>query len=183
MTMLRFGFQQNCIGKLPSGSTAADIGAELDPGGLKAYGLQRGVRVLDCDLVQHPNTDVVMDVTESWPFAEDELELVILGDILEHLTWPEITFALFEARRVADRLCITVPSDTRIGTDGHWKPEMGLEIENFGDMGYRPHVTVVTESGLLPLLRSVGWNVAQWLTVNYTFCPEGYLIECERRLA
>ena len=98
--------------------------------------------------------EVLFDAArERWPFEDGAAALVVLGDILEHLSREDIVSALGEARRVGARLCVTVPEDTRPTNT----PERA-------DLFRRGHVhrTVVTEGLLRGALRQTGWRVVHW---------------------
>lgn len=101
--------------------------------------------------------EVIFDAArDRWPFDDGSAALVVMGDILEHLSPDDIQAALTEARRVSRRLCITVPEDTRPTNT----PERA-------DQFRRGHVhrTVVTESLLRRCLRAAGWKVHRWTLV------------------
>lgn len=165
MTGLRFDFQRECtqkaLAELPG--LAINCGANDDPANLKALDPER---VVNCDLFSHdqvldrPNVvDVMFDcAADTWPFSNGEAALVILGDILEHLTPEEIGFALREARRVSLRLCITVPEDHR--------DDVSDERADAFPRG-AVHRTTVTRALLKPLLDWAGWTVDEWRTVEY----------------
>lgn len=140
-----------------------NVGANDDPANLK---YEAPDRVINCDLFAHdqvldrPNqVDQIFDCArERWPFADGQAALVILGDILEHLTPEEIGYALREARRVARRLCVTVPEDHR--------PEVSDERADQFPRG-AVHRTTVTRALLEPLLDWAGWTVTDWREVCY----------------
>jgi hypothetical protein len=171
MTTERFGFQRACVAMTEG--IVLNVGANEDPAHLKA---SFGERVINCDIeatdsyLNRPNNvDVLFDCTQPWPFEDDHAELVVFGDILEHLYPNEAYGALLEARRVSDKLCITVPKDDR------WV-EGGVEKKN----GYRTHCYRWDEDRVTMLLQETGWSVVDWKTVDYYFVPEGYFILAER---
>lgn len=176
MTGDRFNFQRNCV--LETEGLVLNIGANEDPAGLKALGPDR---VINCDIEEfdsfldgRPNrVDKVFDARQPWPFRDDEAELVVLGDILEHLHPDEAEAVLLEANRVAEKVCITVPEDNRFEHD-----EQGV-LE--ADSGYRTHCHVVTKDYLESLLLSTGWEIWDWHTVDYHFVERGYFVLAGRQ--
>jgi predicted SAM-dependent methyltransferase len=110
-----------------------------------------------------------MDVRKTWPFPDASVELVILGDIIEHLFYPEALEALTEARRVSQKLVITVPEDTR---------HEGTEIYEEDAAGARAHCYTWTEKRLKKVLRESEWIIKDWLEVDYNFVPRGFFIYC-----
>jgi hypothetical protein len=165
MSADRFAFQRDCIKRAlaESDGLALNVGCndddprhkQLDP-----------VRVVNCDLFAHdqvldrPNAvDVLFDAArDEWPFESSTAALVVLGDILEHLTPEEIGATLREARRVGRKLCITVPEDHR--------DEVSNERADTFPRG-AVHRTTVTRALLEPLLEWAGWHVTGWQTVEY----------------
>ncbi len=179
MTGERFNFQRNCVLEaldIP-GAIVLNVGANEDPAGLKALDPDR---VINCDLEEfdsyldgRPNrVDRVFDARGEWPFPTDSAQLVVLGDILEHLHHSEAESVLLEANRVAKTLCITVPEDDRFMHD-----EQGV-LES--DSGYRTHCTVVTKHYLENILSDTGWSILDLHTVDYHFVPRGYFVFAER---
>ena len=173
MTVDRFHFQRLCTAQTEG--IVLNMGANEDPANLKQIDPDR---VINCDIEAHdsyldrPNqVDVVMDARNHWPFEDDYAELVVFGDILEHF-YPEEAFdALNEAHRVAQKICITVPSDGRFEADGVQETASG----------YRSHCFKWTESNLTRLIENTGFEIVSWQTVDYTFVPEGYFVLAERK--
>jgi hypothetical protein len=171
MTTDRFGFQRACVA-MTTGKVL-NVGANEDPAHLKAIDPNR---VINCDieavdsyLGRQNNVDVLFDCTETWPFTNDEAELVVFGDILEHLYPEEASAALQAAHRVAEKVCITLPQDNRFEADG-------VEQKN----GYRTHCYEWTEEKLREVLQETGWKVLDWKTVDYYFVPQGFFVYAER---
>jgi hypothetical protein len=154
-------------------------------------------RVINCDisavdeLYEDPDDDtkvtgsrptaaeVLFDAArDRWPFEDKSAALVVLGDILEHMSIEDIVSTLSEARRVSARLCVTVPEDTRETNT----PERA-------DQFRRGHVhrTVVTEQVLRRALRETGWGVSRFhLVPDYDNSSQfwgqqvmGYYVEAE----
>src|SRR4051812_5425964 len=153
-----------------------NVGCNEDPANLKQVDPDR---VINCDIeavdsyiVGRPNkVDVLFDCTNEWPFADDYAELVVFGDIIEHLYPNEALRALKEARRVAQKVCITVPRDSRF-------KETGIEMS---ETGYRTHCHEWDEEHLCMLLDEAGFGKSlDWQTVDYVFVPEGYFLLAER---
>jgi len=142
------------------------MGSSDDPARLKSCG-----NVINCAIGPEDGVDVVMDCTEQWPFEDNYADLVVLGDILEHLFPEEILFTLREARRVANKVCITVPEDDRdldrVTGEMRW---------GWFDEGGRSHCIVVTEELLKKSLEETGWEIIDWQEVDYTFVPKGYFV-------
>lgn len=177
MTMLRFDYQRiqtrAALGAGPG--LVLNVGANEDPGRLKEVD---PARVFNCDLfpwddvMNRPNrVDVLFDcVRDRWPFDDDAAELVVMGDILEHLAPDEILVALREARRVARRICVTVPSDNR--------------PETFEKRDHLPrgavHVNYITAPELIGYFIDAGWRIRDWQQVDYGFVPIGFFVTAER---
>lgn len=181
MTADRFSFQRNCV--LDSDGIVLNIGANEDPAGLRALAPDR---VLNCDIEEHdsylhrPNrVDRVFDARETWPFEDDSAELVVLGDILEHLYEAEAEKVLHESRRVAKRLCITVPEDDRFMTEPDTWEDYTKGIQE-SESGYRTHCEVVHRPYLQELLDRTGWEVEEWTEVDYVFVPKGHFVTARR---
>lgn len=171
MTVERFNFQRLCVAQ--TAGIVLNVGANDDPGNLKSIDPER---VINCDLEAHdsyldrPNkVDLLFDAKQPWPLDNDYAELVVFGDILEHFYPDEAFFAMKEANRVAQKVCITVPNDPRFEADGV------TEVN-----GYRSHCTQWTEKTLTLLVEEAGFEIVQWQTVDYTFVPEGYFVLAER---
>lgn len=164
MTGLRFDFQRECVDSAlrDLDGLILNVGANDDP----AYLKDRSARVVNCDLFQHdqvldrPNSvDVCFDAAkDEWPFEDDAAALVVLGDILEHMTPNEIAATLREARRVGRRLCVTVPEDHR--------GEVSNERADTYPRG-AVHRTTVTRELLRRALIETGWTVTGWREVEY----------------
>jgi hypothetical protein len=154
-------------------------------------------RVINCDisavdeLYEDPDDDtkvtgtrptaaeVLFDAArDRWPFEDGSAALVVLGDILEHLSPQEILSTLMSARRVSRRVCITVPEDTR--------PTNTPERADRFRKGH-VHRTIVTEPLLRRALKQAGWRI-----VRFTLVPDydnssqywgqqvmGYYVEAE----
>jgi len=152
-----------------------NVGANEDPANLKAVDPER---VINCDIeaqdsyLNRPNkVDVLFDCTKKpWPFRDDYAQLVVFGDIIEHLYPKEARAALEEAHRVADKICITVPRDKR------WEKE-GVEKS---ESGYRTHCYEWHQQNLSDLLQDTGWEIVFWQTTDYFFVPEGYFVLADR---
>lgn len=165
MTTLRFAFQAECAEQALAelDGLCLNVGANDDPANLKALDPER---VVNCDLFEQdqvldrPNAvDVIFDCAKDrWPFEDSDAVLVVLGDILEHLTPEEIGHALREARRVSARLCVTVPEDRR--------DDVSDERADLFPRG-AVHRTTVTRALLSPLLEWAGWAVTDWREVCY----------------
>ncbi len=164
MSTDRFPFQRRCVtDALDLPGVILNVGCNTDPGHLKTCDPDR---VVNCDLFAHDNVvdtqnraDVLFDAArDRWPFDDDAAALVVLGDILEHLTADEIAAALGEARRVSQRLCVTVPEDHR--------PEVNDDRADEFPRG-AVHRTTVTRALLERLLADTGWTVTGWETVEY----------------
>lgn len=178
--VLRFDFQRGSVNA--SKGFVINAGCNEDPAGLRAI---FGERVINCDIeswdktMDRPNAiDKILDITKPWDqFADDSAEMVVFGDVLEHLSYDKIVFALTEAARVARRVCITVPEDHRIPNDIKYTPDT-----------YNPHVTVVTEELLRKALHEAGWKPFVFIQADWGFANEdghvyGWLVEAHRAVA
>ncbi len=177
MTTERFTFQRaatkRALAELEG--LIVNVGCKEDPAHLKAFDPER---IVNCDHTETDNdygTPIAVDrvfdcVHDEWPFKDGEAALVVLGDILEHLDPAEIRTALIEGRRVAKRLCITVPEDT-------WPTTAAWYADGYA-RGHK-HRTVVTEELLRGTLEATGWTVTHWAAVDYGLWPVGYFVEAK----
>lgn len=144
---LRYDFQIACARRHPG--VVLNVGCNEDPVGLKHRWEDR---VINCDMegwdkhMKRPNiVDRIFNALDCpWPFDAEAAELVILGDILEHFPVEESGRVAREAARIAPKVCITVPEDTRIdeaAEHAKWVPE-----------NYNLHTTVVTREKLDEIL-------------------------------
>lgn len=169
--ILRFDFQIEAC-ELHKG-TVLNVGANEDAGELKA---RYGSRVINCDMESwdaHMNRGNVVDrvfncLEKPWPFADDEAELVIYGDILEHFTEGVMVEALREARRVAPHVCVTVPEDTRIDQA---KQEAAWIRAN-----YNLHTTVCTREVMRRVMLNAGFEIDVFQSGDWGF--DGILGHC-----
>lgn len=164
MTSSRFTYQADRTREAEG--IVINMGSDDDPAGLKSLG-----QVINCAIWNQTGVDVVMDCTAPWPFEDNYADLVVFGDILEHLMLYEIHFALGEAKRVANKICITVPEDGRT-----IDPETGVVQWSWFNEGGRSHCTLVTEELLRDALEITGWKILDWQTVDYTFVPRGFFV-------
>lgn len=173
MTQERFTFQQKCI----SGTTGKvlNVGCHKDPANLKSI---FGNRIINCD--KYPTNsegealaaDILFDASSDvWPFETNEAEMVVLGDVLEHFTIVGIRHALMEARRVASKLCITVPEDHRIELESYKELTKGVRQGDY-------HITVVTLDLIANVLVQAGWQIRYFEEVDYICISKGYFIYC-----
>ncbi len=162
MTGLRFEYQREAAKKTKG--LVINVGSYNDPANVKSIAPER---ILNCDIQRHDGVDIVFDMRDEWPFLSDSVELVILGDILEHLFYIEALEALTEARRVSQRLVITVPEDDR---------HEGTDIYEEDEFGARWHCYTWTEERLKKILEETKWSIEDWLEVDYNFVPRGFLI-------
>ena len=178
MTLLRFDWQREKTQEVTDG-IVLNVGVNEDPANLKLE--DNGSRkVINCDLFEYdavenrPNkVDVLFDCArDTWPFEDDSVELVIMGDICEHLTNDEIKAAFTEARRVSKKLAITAPEDRR--------PET---FEDRSDKFPRGavHVNVITEELIEECFESTGWDIVEKVEVDYVFVPRGWFVLAERK--
>jgi hypothetical protein len=145
-------------------------GTNDDPAHLKDVDPERVINsdLFDYDsILDRPNlVDLTFDVArDRWPFDDQSCSLVVMGDILEHLTPEEIHVALTEARRVGHRLCITVPKDTR--------EENNDERADTYPRG-AVHRTIVTEDLLREQLDRAAWMVTDFRAIGPGFWWEDY---------
>ena len=168
---LRYDFQTSCARRHPG--VVLNVGCNEDPVQLRRT---FGKRIINCDMegwdehMNRPNAvDRIFNALDTpWPFENDAAELVILGDILEHFPVEQSTHVAQEAARIAGRVCITVPEDTRI--------DEAAEHEKWQRDHYNLHTTVVTREILDRILAGAGlkpiWLVeGDWGFDNITgFC-------------
>lgn len=186
MTVLRFDWQRICIRDAIYKDVSAkilNVGSNVDSANLRGTFPSH---VRNSDFVMHDDTldedlpvDYIFDATEPWPDFEDRFDLVILGDILEHMEPEKAVLTLIEAGKAGDRLCITVPNDDRLGpgwrSDGTRAPE-----EEWNTTPGSYHVQQVTEDKLRSWLEETKWYIEDFRTVPYVFCDEGYFVLAKR---
>lgn len=173
MTSDRFRFQAECANESVKDGIVLNVGANTDPAGLGSH-----PNVLNCDIFDHnplgPEVypvDHIFDCTEDvWPFDDNSVELVILGDIVEHMYPAEFIQCMKECRRVSQKVCITLPLDTRITDD----PDYAKKIE--GTPKGHVHVHVYEEPEMRDILRRTGWKVVIFQDVDYGFVSHGFYI-------
>lgn len=132
--------------------------------------------VLQADMSVSPG--LLFDATGRWPLGDGEYDMVILGDVLEHVDAVGAIVMIDEARRVGKALCITVPNDDRLGPGWHTDGSRDPEEEWVTEPGSY-HVQQVTEKALRAWLHQAEWKIKEWRTVPYGFCDEGYFVLCE----
>lgn len=143
-----------------------NIGANEDPAGLRA---RFGTKVINCDLMAYdhgmsrPNVvDKVFDMTEfPWPFEDDYADLVLMGDVLEHMPYDVIVACMKEAHRVGREMCVTVPEDHRIDEAAATKSWQRGE--------YNEHTTICTDDLLRRALEEAGWKPYIMLGADWGF--------------
>lgn len=154
--ILRYDFQLAVVRKH---HIVLNIGCNEDPAHLRQ---QFGPRIINCDRsgwdehMNRPNhVDRIFDcLVTPWPFGDDEADLALFGDILEHFPPEQSIAALKEAHRVARHVAVTVPEDTRI--------DEAEEQAKWSDGVYNLHTTTVTSDLLGEMLTSAGWEL-DWL--------------------
>lgn len=162
--ILRYNFQIEVCEDHPG--RILNIGCNEDPADLRA---RFGDRVVNCDMeawdhhMDRANrVDRVFNCLEiPWPFEDHNAELVLFGDILEHFTEEYIDRVLSEASRVAEKVAITVPEDTRID------PEHQAAVWDAAD--YNLHTTVVTRKLLEEALARTGWHAERFIEGDWGF--------------
>lgn len=143
-----------------------NVGCNEDPAQLR----QRfGSKVVNCDLMafdtgmNRPNVvDQLFDMTEfPWPFKDDYADLVLMGDVLEHMPYSVIVDCMKEARRVGREMCVTVPEDHRIDEPAAQKAWKKGE--------YNEHTTILTDAVLREALDEAGWKPYIFLGTGWGF--------------
>lgn len=177
MTTDRFRFQAECANESVKDGLVLNIGCNTDPAGLGSH-----PNVLNCDIFDHNQlgtetypVDHVFDCTHRWPFETSYAELVILGDIVEHMYPEEFASCLVECHRVSKKVCITLPLDTRIEED----PDYEEKIK--GTPKGHVHVHVYREEELRSMLDAYGFRVVIMQDVDYGFVPHGFYILAVRK--
>lgn len=114
--------------------TILNIGCGDDPANFGAAATH-----LDIDWWNHPN--FVHGNCHALPFPDGSFDTAILGDVLEHCADP--TQAIREAARVARRLVVTVPEETRLPSVGqHIKEGLRMRAEEYRKVhGYAATLT------------------------------------------
>lgn len=155
-----------------------NVGCNEDPARLRA---RFGARIVNCDMeawdqhMDRPNlTDRVFNCLDiPWPCESDEADMVILGDILEHFTEHAMIDVLTEAARVARRVGVTVPEDTRIdqaAEQAKWKPD-----------AYNLHTTIVTREIVTRVFKAAGLRITHLHEAEWGFDQiTGWCVIAER---
>lgn len=172
MTLDRFTWQKQQA--LSVKGRVLNLGCNDDPAGLGALPNVVNVDIRDRDPAGYPNAaHEVWDCTDKWPCVV-ESDLVILGDIVEHMYPGEFADCLAECYKWSKAVAITVPKDTRILEDPDY----------YGKVADQPkghvHVTVWEEHELHTALIEAGFGITESRRVNYGFVPEGWFIRGER---
>lgn len=180
MTIARFTYQADAaraaLAEIQD-KPVLNVGANEDPGAIKSIDPSR---IVNCDLFEFDevesrpnNVDVLFDCAQDkWPFEDKSCSLVIMGDIIEHLSLDDRIAAFKEANRVADRIVVTCPHDPR--------------PETFEDRSAQfprgaVHIVLVGKDDLEKSLEDTGWNITNWQDVDYGFVPEGYFVTAEAK--
>ena len=122
----RFDFQRGAVHN--SKGFVINAGCNADPAGLKSSDPDRVINVdlhaFDDGMNRANLVDKVFDITDAkaWEenFAANSAELVVFGDVLEHMGPDQMVDCLVAAHRVAPRVCITIPEDHRIPDDAKY---------------------------------------------------------------
>lgn len=162
--VLRYDWQIACCKALTG--RVLNVGCNEDPSNLRR---RFGNRVRNCDMegwdehMNRPNhvDEIWSAIVFPWPHLEDTVELVVLGDILEHFPPEKMIAICSEARRVGRYLCVTVPEDTRID-EAH-------QQSIYDDAAYNLHTTVVTRAVIDDVLDAAGWEVLERFSGNWGF--------------
>ena len=172
MSTERFPYHQQAVRRALADShlPVLQVGTNDDPAHLKAINPDR---VINADLFDHdqvldrPNhVDLTFDMArERWPYDDQAISLVVMGDVLEHLTVAEIDAALLEARRVSHRLCVTVPQDER--------PENNDRRADLFPRG-AVHRTIVTEKLIRFAVDAAGWQITDFRALGPGIWWEDY---------
>jgi ubiquinone/menaquinone biosynthesis C-methylase UbiE len=88
-------------------SVAPKSALEIGPGeGIVTATLRKdGVRVVTCDIAEDLQPDVVGSVV-ALPFKDEEFELSIAAEVLEHIRFEDVPQALKELRRVSSKYVV-----------------------------------------------------------------------------
>jgi hypothetical protein len=164
MTVERFNFQRCCCANIPG--PILEIGPNNHPAGLNT---EFADRYISADRYSHDGAldypipaDYYFDAgNDIWPFGENSLSLVVIGDVTEHLYPREAQHAYREAARVANHLCVTVPQDPR------------FMYEDNSAAGGSQHVSYCTERYMRRLLSETGWQITELHKVDYGPWAEG----------
>ena len=160
MSTERFTYHQHAVHQALAehSGPVLQVGTNDDPAHLKDINPERVINadLFDYDaILDRPNrVDITFDVArDDWPYSQQECALIVMGDIIEHLTPAEILTALTKARAAGQRICITVPMDTR--------PENNDERADLFPRG-AVHRTIVTDAMLRDALTEAGWTVTDF---------------------
>ena len=169
MTTERFAYQHEVGDRFPG--KILEVGINDDPGGNKGH---FGDRLTTADRYEWDGAldypiyaDFYFDAgKDTWPFQDDEFELVMMAEVTEHLLPDEATHAYTEARRVGKNLLITVPQDPRF-----------MDEPEEADKPGSHHVNYCTEDYLRGLFKRTGWAVSEWHEKDYGWWAEtGFFI-------
>lgn len=162
--VMRFDFQiAACV---HAKGRVLNVGANEDPAGLRE---RFGSKVINTDLMafdagmNRPNVvDDVFDMTEfPWPYDDGYADLVLMGDVLEHMPYEVIVDCLREAARVGREVAFTVPEDHRMDE---------AERRRLWQKGaYNEHTTCCTEDVLRKALDEAGLRPYIFLGADWGF--------------
>jgi ubiquinone/menaquinone biosynthesis C-methylase UbiE len=100
------------------------------------------------------------DIRKPWPFPNDSFEVIILADLLEHLTNKDQAFVLNEAKRVAkNRVIINVP----------FQEDLDLSLCYCPNCGCKFHKNLHKRSYTLPDLKQL---LASFKICSFSYIPE-----------
>jgi SAM-dependent methyltransferase len=146
-------------GRRPSGKRVLDAGCGL--GGFSAL-LRKGNELVGADINEACLRYVTelgyrtahFDLEDPWPLESNSFDLVLLGDVLEHLFATD--HVLKEARRVihpGGRLVVAVPNA------GYWRRRLGLLLQ--GDLGddFSDHIRYFSPRSLARHCEGVGLRI------------------------
>lgn len=180
MTLKRWDYQESAINA--TDGKVLNVGAANDwPNFRKRFGgkvvntdIHRflpGMDYLYSGTGEPDSADLYFDATVApWPIEDDAYALVIMGEILEHISNLGAVTALKEARRVGHKLVVTCPLDWDF---------LGSEDPDAVAKG-GAHISLITEEILGNLLSLAGWHVTDWQQVDYEFTPVGFFVTAER---
>lgn len=143
-----------------------NIGANEDPAQLRE---RFGSKIINSDLMafdagmNRPNiVDDIFDMTEfPWPYADDYADMVLMGDVLEHMPFDVIVGCMTEAKRVAREMCVTVPEDHRM--------DEALALKNWKKGEYNEHTTCCTKEVLHEAMSKAGWKPYMMMGADWGF--------------
>jgi len=139
-----------------------NVGSKEDPAKLKKKGFCINLDI--SRVADHDGSLLAIDVlacAQKLPFKDDSFKTVVLGDVLEHMTFRYMIEALREAKRVTkEKIIITIPEDKRKREEQHKTKRYGKFVNtNFASAW---HIASYNYHVLLCIFENLGLSVGKF---------------------